>query len=165
MTTERTQEAHLSTALATFTSGASVAAAAAPALCAVHCAAMPFAAVLLPSLQQVGGGKLGGMCMHAVGRKIAFYFVVPCGLLSNAIGYPQHQSLAVTGASLTGVSLMTAAAALRALSMASSSSACRARAARPQCRRRGKPASGAAAERRATSEPRVPACARALVRS
>ena len=34
--------------------------------------------------------------MHALGRKIAFYFVIPVGLLANATGYPQHGSMAVT---------------------------------------------------------------------
>ena len=105
-------DTRLSTVLTTVTTGASIAAAAAPTLCAVHCAAMPFAAVLMPSLQAVGGGKLfGGMCMHAFGRKLAYYFVIPCGLLSNAVGYPQHQSIAVTATSLSGVATMTAAAA------------------------------------------------------
>jgi len=104
-------EARLSTALSTLTTGASIVAAAAPALCAVHCAAMPFAAVLLPSVQAASGGKLfGGMCMHKFGRRLAYYFVIPCGLLSNAVGYPQHQSLAVTGTSLSGVAAMTVAA-------------------------------------------------------
>jgi hypothetical protein len=100
------------TALTTLTTGASVVAAAAPALCAVHCAAMPVAAVLLPSLSAMGGGKLfGGVCMHAVGRKLAYYFVIPCGLLTNAVGYPQHQSVPVTATSLSGVAVMTLAAA------------------------------------------------------
>merc|ERR1719464_1401809 len=79
-------------------------------LCAVHCAVMPFVTILLPSLQ--AGGKLfGGVCMHALSRKLALYFVVPCGLLSNAVGYPQHQSVAVTAISLLAVAAMTAAAA------------------------------------------------------
>ena len=100
----------LSAALATVSSGVSVMAAAAPTLCAVHCAAMPIAAVLMPSLQAVGGGKLfGGVCMHKVGRRLAYYFVIPLGLLSNAVGYPQHQNLAVTGSSLTGIAAVTAA--------------------------------------------------------
>ena len=105
-------EARISTALTTVTTGASILAAAAPAMCAVHCAAMPFAAILMPSLQAASGGKLfGGMCMHKFARRLAFYFVIPCGLLSNAVGYPQHQSLTVTATSLSGVSLMTTAAA------------------------------------------------------
>ena len=37
------------------------------------------------------------------------------GLLSNAVSYPQHQSLAVTSASLTGISLITTAAAWQAV--------------------------------------------------
>ena len=102
-------------AMTTVTTGASIAAAAAPALCAVHCAAMPLLAVLLPSLQHLSGRKFGGVCMHALGRRMAFYFVVPCGLISNAIGYPQHESPAVTGASLAGISLITAAAAWTAV--------------------------------------------------
>merc|ERR1719464_1990188 len=79
-------------------------------LCAVHCAVMPFVTILLPSLQ--ASGKLcGGVCVHALGRKLALRFVVPCGLLSNAVGYPKHQSVAVTAISLLGVAAMTAAAA------------------------------------------------------
>mmetsp|Transcript_13859 Transcript_13859/g.29009 ORF Transcript_13859/g.29009 Transcript_13859/m.29009 type:complete len:211 (-) Transcript_13859:181-813(-) len=120
---EQQQHAHfraepqLATMLATASTGAFLMAAAAPALCAVHCAAMPIFAVLLPSLQHIGGGgKLfGGVCMHAVGRKLAFYFVIPCGLISNAVGYPKHQSLEVTGSSLMGISLVTAAAAWAAV--------------------------------------------------
>ena len=103
-----------SSTLSSITAGASVVAAAAPTLCAVHCAAMPFVTAALPALQAAGRGQLlGGLCMHALGRRLAFYFVVPCGLLSNAVGYPQHQSIPVTATSLTGIATMTAAAAWR----------------------------------------------------
>jgi hypothetical protein len=96
--------------IAAASAGASIAAAAAPALCAVHCAAMPFIAIALPSLQ------LGaGVCMHNVSRRLAIYVVVPLGLISNAVGYPQHQSIAVTASSLTGVSCVTAAATLKSV--------------------------------------------------
>jgi len=102
----------LANTLASATAAASVVAAAAPALCAVHCAAMPIAAVLLPSLQASGGKVFGrSVCMHAVARKLAYYFVIPCGLLSNAVSYPKHESVATTTASLTGISFVTAAAA------------------------------------------------------
>lgn len=94
--------------LASATAGLSVVAAAAPALCAVHCAAMPVVAVALPSLQL--GGAAGGVCMHSVARKVALYFVVPLGLLANAVSYPQHQSVPTTSASLLGVTCVTAAA-------------------------------------------------------
>ena len=85
--------------------GASIAAAAAPALCAVHCAAMPVITLALPSLQLARG-----VCMHKVARRLAIYCVVPLGLVSNAVGYPMHQSATVTASSLAGVSCVTAAA-------------------------------------------------------
>ena len=82
-------------ALATISSSASIVAAAAPAMCAVHCAAMPVLTVLMPSM---GAAQLfGGMCMHAFGRKVAYYFVVPLGLVSNAINFPQHQVATLCG--------------------------------------------------------------------
>lgn len=102
-----------SSVLASATAAASVLAAAAPALCAVHCAAMPVIAVALPSLQLASGG----VCMHSVGRKLALYFVVPLGLISNAVGYSNHGSAAVTSTSLLGVSCVTAAATVRAVSL------------------------------------------------
>ena len=95
--------------LASATAGVSVLAAAAPALCAVHCAAMPVIAVALPSLQHIGGG----VCMHGVARKLAIYFVVPLGLISNAVGYYNHGNAAVTSSSLLGVSCVTAAATVK----------------------------------------------------
>jgi hypothetical protein len=102
-----------SSVLASATAAASVLAAAAPALCAVHCAAMPIIAVALPSLQLASGG----VCMHGVGRKLALYFVVPLGLISNAVGYSNHGSAAVTSTSLLGVSCVTAAATVRAVNL------------------------------------------------
>jgi len=102
---ESNTSGQLSMALSTVTSIAAVA----PAICAVHCAAMPFIAVLLPSLQ-----ASGKVCMNKFGKRVAYYLVIPCGVLSNAVGYPQHQSAAVTGVSLTGVSCMTAAVTWKA---------------------------------------------------
>jgi len=86
--------------------GATFLASAAPALCAVHCAAMPVLTVLLPTLSI--GSRFG--CMHSVARKIALYFVAPFGLIANAVGYPQHQSEAIVAVNLTGVSSVVAAA-------------------------------------------------------
>eukprot|EP00928_Gymnodinium_smaydae_P022918 TRINITY_DN19105_c0_g1_i1.p1 TRINITY_DN19105_c0_g1~~TRINITY_DN19105_c0_g1_i1.p1 ORF type:complete len:217 (-),score=36.35 TRINITY_DN19105_c0_g1_i1:52-702(-) len=103
-------ESRVADLLSTLAAGTSVVAAAAPALCAVHCAAMPVAAVLLPSLQ-LSGGAFGGVCMHGIARKLAIYFVVPVGLLANAVGYSQHQNPGITATSLSGVTLVTAAAA------------------------------------------------------
>ena len=76
---------------------------------------MPFAAVLLPSLSAANGKLFGGMCMHKFGRRLAYYFVIPCGLISNAVSYPQHQSAPTTATSLTGVAVMTAAATWNAV--------------------------------------------------
>merc|ERR1719253_1966948 len=75
----------LASGLSSAAAGASVLAAAAPMLCAVHCAAMPAVAILLPSLQMSGK-----FCGHGLARKIAYYFVLPCGLLANAQGYREH---------------------------------------------------------------------------
>jgi hypothetical protein len=97
------------TLLASATAGVSVLAAAAPALCAVHCAAMPVIAVALPSLQHIGGG----VCMHSFARKLAIYFVVPLGLVANVVGYNNHGSIAITSSSLLGVSCVTAAATVK----------------------------------------------------
>lgn len=102
---------NLTTVLASATAGASILAAAAPALCAVHCAAMPIATFMLPGLQALGGKRLGGMCMHAVGRKMAFYFVIPFGTMSNVVGWNTHHDLTVTGSSFAGIALVTASAA------------------------------------------------------
>jgi len=108
-------EMHHPTTLATITTGTSILAAAAPALCGV-CCSVPLAASLLPSLQFFGGGKLlGGGCMHKFGRKLAYYFVIPLGLISNGVSYPQHQNLAVTATSLTGISAITATATFSAI--------------------------------------------------
>lgn len=105
-----TPAASRGTIVAAVATSASVMAAAAPALCAVHCAAMPLIVAVLPSLQ------LGvGMCMHRVARKLAIYVVVPLGLLSNGVGYSQHQNVAVTSTSLLGISCVTAAATLKQL--------------------------------------------------
>merc|ERR1712094_22085 len=81
---------------------------AAPALCAVHCAAMPVVTVLMPAMAV--GSRFSGICMHGVARKIALYFVAPFGMLANAIGYPQHQSEAIVIWNLTGVSSVVLAA-------------------------------------------------------
>lgn len=93
--------------------GVSFLAAAAPALCAVHCAAMPVLTILLPAMSassQYSGKLLGGRCMHAFSRKLAIYFVAPFGLLSTAMTYPQHGNAAISGATLGGVASMVLAA-------------------------------------------------------
>ena len=92
--------------VSSFTAGATVAAAIAPALCAVHCAAMPVIAVALPALQ---GSKVLGVCPHSVGRKLLFV-VAPLVLISSAVGYSKHKSSATTSAALLGLSSMTVAA-------------------------------------------------------
>ena len=51
--------------------------------------------------------------MHGVARKLAVYVVVPLGLVSNAVGYATHESVAVTGSSLFGVACVTAAATVK----------------------------------------------------
>lgn len=77
-----------------------------PTLCAIHCAVMPVATVLLPTL-----AIFPKVCMHSFAKKLAYYFVIPFGLLSNCVGYPQHKNEAVCAASLSGISMVTAAAA------------------------------------------------------
>lgn len=49
-------------------------------------------------------------CQQNFDRKIAFYFIAPFGLLACALGYPQHQSPAVVGGTLGGVSSVLLAA-------------------------------------------------------
>ena len=53
--------------------------------------------------------------MHKWGRRLAIYMVVPLGLLSNAVNYPQHQNAAITTSSLMGVTCVTAAATVKRL--------------------------------------------------
>merc|ERR1712129_604991 len=98
----------MSQAIASATMGATVLAGAAPALCAVHCAAMPVVFALLPTLQL--GSRFSGVCMHGVARKLALYFVAPLGLTANAFNYPQHESEAVVAVSLTGITSVVLAA-------------------------------------------------------
>ena len=90
----------LGSALVAATAGVSVLAAAAPALCAVHCMAMPIIAVALPSLQLASRGSF---CMHAFSRRLALYFVAPLGLTANAFSYSNHGNGAVTTSSLFSV--------------------------------------------------------------
>ena len=97
--------------ISSFTAGATVAAAVAPALCAVHCAAMPVIAVALPALQ---GSKFLNVCPHSMGRKL-LCVVAPLVLLSSAVGYSKHKSSATTSAALLGLSSMTAAASVKQL--------------------------------------------------
>lgn len=99
----------LTRGLAASAVGASFLAAAAPALCAVHCAAMPVVTVLLPSLS-LSSKFLGGTCMHGVARKLAIYFVAPFGILANALTYPQHKNEMVAVGSMTGVTSVVLAA-------------------------------------------------------
>uniref|UniRef100_A0A7S4QLC1 MerC domain-containing protein n=1 Tax=Alexandrium monilatum TaxID=311494 RepID=A0A7S4QLC1_9DINO len=95
-----------SAVLSASAAGASVLAAAAPALCAVHCAAMPFVALLLPGLRATGR-----VCTRSLGRKLAFYFVLPVGLVGNAAGYREHRSETLVATSLGGMSCILYAAA------------------------------------------------------
>mmetsp|Transcript_110623 Transcript_110623/g.219940 ORF Transcript_110623/g.219940 Transcript_110623/m.219940 type:complete len:145 (+) Transcript_110623:56-490(+) len=96
----------LASSISVVAGGASVVAAAAPTLCAVHCVAMPFVAMLLPGLSATGK-----FCMHKVGRRIAYYFVLPVGLVGNAAGYTQHKNEALVASSLSGMSCILYGAA------------------------------------------------------
>ena len=63
---------------------------------------MPVLTVALPSLSF-------GFNQVAFARKVSRYFVVPLGLVSNAVSHPGHRSIAVTASSLLGVLCVTAA--------------------------------------------------------
>ena len=65
-------------------------------------------AVALPSLQL-------GFNRVTFARRMAMYFVVPLGLLANAVSHKNHGNAAVTASSLLGVAFVTAAAMVKRL--------------------------------------------------
>ena len=67
---------------------------------------MPVLSVVLPSLQF-------GFNQVVFARRMALYFVVPLGLLANALGHSNHGSVAVTSSSLLGVLCVAAAATVK----------------------------------------------------